>query len=521
MFRTIRILVIAFWGIPSLSLIAGPVIVVDPGHGGPGAWKYGANGDEQGAVGQNGLTEEWVNLYVAQQVVNFMWQSWPDANVILTRDCDTCYRALWARVQRAKDAGSKYFLSIHHQSSEFHDVQGTEVWWSSRLHDDSSNVRNDSARDSSYAKKVLLRILGAWGDSLYKNRCRTKNLGQWMQGCDELRMNNPRITVVRNINHLCYAALSEASFIDIYSEEALFASTPSLHAALEAWGIGSGTHSHYFNAGFARISNKFLPDDGYHFHVDDVYLSSPTEMCWEGGENHDLSAEPGFWLDGYSYQFHHWAHLDGNNPDPRYPLQVYYNSNVTISVPYTEPFHIYRAYFNGGPYFCNVYEPLGSGIYGIGDTMQIQYTCDVGVDSTSLVDVYLDRHNGHSGFTDMIALNVPYADGVRWVINGPESDSCLMKVVAHDFVGNSASDTLRYTFKVKCASCGDADNSGSIGIEDAVYIIAYIFSGGPTPGDCNYPMGLGDANGDGDLDISDAVYLTAYIFSGGAAPHCL
>jgi len=30
----------------------------------------------------------------------------------------------------------------------------------------------------------------------------------------------------------------------------------------------------------------------------------------------------------------------------------------------------------------------------------------------------------------------------------------------------------------------------------------------------------GDANDDGIKDISDAVFLIAYIFSGGAAPHC-
>ena len=514
-----------FCGLLVSALRAGPIIVIDPGHGGPGGSMYGANGDGHGAVGQNGLTEEWVNLYVGQQVVNFVWQSWPAATVILTRDCDTCYRELWDRVQRAKDVGSNYFLSIHHQSSDSHNVQGTEVWWSSRLRDDSSNVRSDSARDSTYAKKVLLRIFNAWGDSLYTNRCRTKNLGHWMQGCDEYAMNNDRITVVRNINHMCYAALSEASFIDTYSEEALFASTPSLHAALEAWGIGSGTHSHYFNAGFAQISNVFLPADGYHFNVDGVYLSSPAEMCWEGGEQHELSAEPGFWLDGCSYFFHHWAHLNGNNPDPRYPLDIYYNSNVTVYVPPTEPYHIYRAYFTGGPYWCSIYEPYGGGTYRIGDTLQIGYTCLPGIDSTSHVDVYLDRHNGHdgTGYPEVIAQNVPYQDGVRWVINGPESDSCLMKVAIHDFVGNSASAISDYAFKVHssfCTSCGDASGDGKINIADAVFLIAYIFAGGTPPGDCNYPNGMGDASGDGKINISDAVYVIAYIFAGGVTPHC-
>ena len=64
--------------------------------------------------------------------------------------------------------------------------------------------------------------------------------------------------------------------------------------------------------------------------------------------------------------------------------------------------------------------------------------------------------------------------------------------------------------------CGDANGDGMVDISDAVYLIAYIFSGGATP----YPYLAGDANGDGIVDISDAVYLIAYIFSGGAAPQC-
>ncbi|TFH64967.1 MAG: hypothetical protein E4G91_04115 [Candidatus Zixiibacteriota bacterium] len=62
--------------------------------------------------------------------------------------------------------------------------------------------------------------------------------------------------------------------------------------------------------------------------------------------------------------------------------------------------------------------------------------------------------------------------------------------------------------------CGDADGSSSVDISDAVYLIAYIFSGGSAPN----PVLAGDANCDSAVDISDVVYLIAYIFSGGLAP---
>ena len=62
--------------------------------------------------------------------------------------------------------------------------------------------------------------------------------------------------------------------------------------------------------------------------------------------------------------------------------------------------------------------------------------------------------------------------------------------------------------------CGDANADGSVDISDGVFLIGYIFSGGPAPS----PLDAGDANHDSGVDISDVVYLIAYIFSGGPAP---
>ncbi len=61
---------------------------------------------------------------------------------------------------------------------------------------------------------------------------------------------------------------------------------------------------------------------------------------------------------------------------------------------------------------------------------------------------------------------------------------------------------------------GDADGNGIITISDAVFMITYIFGGGPAP--CS--IANGDADGNGILTISDAVYLITFIFGGGPAP---
>ncbi len=63
-------------------------------------------------------------------------------------------------------------------------------------------------------------------------------------------------------------------------------------------------------------------------------------------------------------------------------------------------------------------------------------------------------------------------------------------------------------------TCGDADGSSSVSVADAVYIITYIFGGGPAPD----PLAAGDADCSGNISVADAVYVINYIFGGGPAP---
>jgi M6 family metalloprotease-like protein len=65
--------------------------------------------------------------------------------------------------------------------------------------------------------------------------------------------------------------------------------------------------------------------------------------------------------------------------------------------------------------------------------------------------------------------------------------------------------------------CGDANGDEQLNIGDGVFIINYVFNGGPAPD----PIESGDANGDGDCNIGDAVYLIQYVFNSGPEPICL
>ncbi|HEX9912703.1 MAG TPA: rhodanese-like domain-containing protein [candidate division Zixibacteria bacterium] len=62
--------------------------------------------------------------------------------------------------------------------------------------------------------------------------------------------------------------------------------------------------------------------------------------------------------------------------------------------------------------------------------------------------------------------------------------------------------------------CGDANSDSSTTVSDVVYLINYLFKGGPAPD----PIQKVDVNSDGKVTVSDVVYLINYLFKGGPAP---
>ena len=63
---------------------------------------------------------------------------------------------------------------------------------------------------------------------------------------------------------------------------------------------------------------------------------------------------------------------------------------------------------------------------------------------------------------------------------------------------------------------GDVNKDGVIDGSDVVYLINYLFIGGPAPD----PLELGDVNCDGVVNGADVVYLINYLFIGGPPPSC-
>ncbi|MBI4600450.1 MAG: hypothetical protein HY721_00680 [Planctomycetes bacterium] len=70
---------------------------------------------------------------------------------------------------------------------------------------------------------------------------------------------------------------------------------------------------------------------------------------------------------------------------------------------------------------------------------------------------------------------------------------------------------------------GDANGDWALDISDGIYLLGWLYSGGPAPAPiaCGIddPSGEnGDTNSDGGIDLSDVIYLFGHLYLGGPAP---
>jgi len=106
-----------------------------------------------------------------------------------------------------------------------------------------------------------------------------------------------------------------------------------------------------------------------------------------------------------------------------------------------------------------------------------------------------------------------------YVPAGQDADTAVISVEAVDSSDPPLVDTMVvmfviYRFPPQSYICGDPNGSGDVDIDDVVYLVNYIFAGGPAPD----PLESGDVDCSGNTDIDDVVYLIGFIFSGGPDP---
>jgi len=94
-------------------------------------------------------------------------------------------------------------------------------------------------------------------------------------------------------------------------------------------------------------------------------------------------------------------------------------------------------------------------------------------------------------------------DGIGDMHDTPGWDACY---------GNGLASAFRALLAV---SRGDADNSGSINVIDATFIINWLYKSGPAP---EPDIALADADCSGGLNILDAAYIIHYLYESGPEP---
>ncbi len=108
-------------------------------------------------------------------------------------------------------------------------------------------------------------------------------------------------------------------------------------------------------------------------------------------------------------------------------------------------------------------------------------------------------------------------DTVGMIFGTPTYESTYyFTITCRDSGEPARSDTMNFALTVttRQRACGDANGSGLVNISDVVFLINYVFTGGPLPD----PIVVGDVNCNSIVNISDAVYLINYIFADDLEP---
>jgi len=152
---------------------------------------------------------------------------------------------------------------------------------------------------------------------------------------------------------------------------------------------------------------------------------------------------------------------------------------------------------------------LGAQDYIHFDPFQMQMTFRM---MTTFGQPYLDPGDGPIAVLYFSSTSIPVGDSTPVDLDGYPGYSPAFGLASGSNIPVTASGVVVAPQYV----CGDADGSGDVTIADAVFLISYIFSGGPEP----IPGEAGNADGSGSITIADVVYIIAFIFGGGPNPVC-
>jgi hypothetical protein len=107
-----------------------------------------------------------------------------------------------------------------------------------------------------------------------------------------------------------------------------------------------------------------------------------------------------------------------------------------------------------------------------------------------------------SGNPGLFTWGATETDTGAWVALFSATDTC------------NKADTAQLVILVGMPFCGDCTKDSLIDLSDLVYLITYLFKGGPPPDQ----LCRADVNCSGEIDLGDPVILISYLYKGGTAP---
>ncbi|MFH1360483.1 MAG: RHS repeat-associated core domain-containing protein [Candidatus Omnitrophota bacterium] len=120
----------------------------------------------------------------------------------------------------------------------------------------------------------------------------------------------------------------------------------------------------------------------------------------------------------------------------------------------------------------------------------------------------------YDDYNNMIQLTLPNSAVETYDYAGSGKRIKKIDSQSREFVYIYDGNSVVFDRQLNGFVAGDTNGDRFVDIDDMVYLMAYIFTGGSAP----EPLAIGDCDGSGGIDIDDIVYLQAYIFTGGPAP---
>jgi hypothetical protein len=144
-------------------------------------------------------------------------------------------------------------------------------------------------------------------------------------------------------------------------------------------------------------------------------------------------------------------------------------------------------------------------------TAEIELVANIG---GRLCDIVLeDDFDGDGSVEQNMSISVHLKAIADCNENGIDDQDDINDETSVDLNANGVPDECE---AIDYAKCGDANGDYTCNVGDAVFLITYVFKGGPAPD----PLASGDANADCNCNVGDAVYVINYVFKGGDPPIC-